>query len=153
MSYCPKCNSQLDKEPYLTKDGWMCYDCPQCNSAYYLPATQPHYTPEPQDEEGSSAVYIIIFLVCTMISITLIGLHSRNINMFIIFFIGALVAIITGFIKHPRNRVIQVLFWLTIALVTLMVIAVIIFIIACINIYGDYIDFINTYGDYIDFLP
>jgi len=133
MRHCSKCNCQLNKEPYLTEDGWMCYDCPQCHFSHYVPVTQPHYTPEfrPQDKEGNGNIYIIIFSVCIGISIALASPIS------VIFFIGALVAIVTGFIKHPRNRAIKVLFWLTIALMILSVIATIILIITCINACAD----------------
>jgi len=140
MDHCSKCNCQLSKDPDSIENGWLRYDCPQCNSAYYLPATQPHYTPAPhsQDKEDNAKIYIIIFLVFIVISIALIGLHSRNINMSIIFLIGALVTMLTGFIKYPRNRVIQVLFLLIAALMVLTVIAVIISIIACINDLSDF---------------
>ena len=140
----------MNKEPYLTEDGWMCYDCPQCNSSHYAPATQPHYTPAPgpQNKEDDAKIYITIFLVCIGVNIVLTvtapfiiphiphSIYSTPLALSLAILshlsgLGALVAIVTGFIKCPHNRAIKILFWISMAFIIGSILLLAIFIVAC----------------------
>jgi hypothetical protein len=150
VDQCPKCYCQLDKVN-LT-EGWLhCY-CKRCHFSHEIPITHdnpiphniplphdnptPHNTPIPKD---NAITYIIIYLVCVGVSFILWSFPffalNNNISytFSVIFPIAALVAIVTGFIRHPKSRAIKVLFWITIALIAFAVISIVVAIITCIH--------------------
>ena len=138
MDNCPKCNSQLEKDSNLIMDGWLRLHCPQCD--FY------HYIQTPQGKQDGSKTFIILYIFFAGVSALLrtlpivTGSPVIFSNISAVFSIGAVVTIVTGFIKYPRNRAIKVLFWITIALIALSVLLVVLLIIACMVACNDCMD-------------
>ena len=145
MKYCPKCYYQLELENDLKSEDGLQY-CPKCNACI-----------NPEISAGNPKIYIIVYLIFVALSLifpfalylfsNLINLKDTLLDISVEFFlsgisvlssliflfpIAALVTITTGFIKCPKSRAIKVLFWVTIGLIILSIIAIIILVISCV---------------------
>ena len=138
MNNCPKCGYPLEEDSNLTKDGLMRYHCPQCLISHYVSVAQEEESdpisqdeevePTSQDEGDGPQICIIIYLICFGAGIIMLRFFPLAT---LILFIGALVSVVTGFIKYPQNKAMKVFFWLTIAQIILAAILVITLIIIC----------------------
>lgn len=107
LDYCPTCNAQENNNAnnivvkcqcgQKLEENWKF--CPKCNA----PINVEIITTNTELTKDNSQNYIIIFLISIAINFFL------NSN---VFFLIALITIVSGKINYPNNKAIKILFWL-----------------------------------------
>lgn len=99
--------------------GWK--SCPQCNTPINVEIATSNTNESTPLKKENSTIYITIFLACLALGYFLQG----------IFYMVALITIITGKIKCPNSRAIKVLFWLSILAIVIYAVLIVWLIISC----------------------
>ena len=95
--------------------------CPKCNSPINVEITSE--TPAEEKNNDGAHIFIIIFII--LVGAGFCGVPFAP--------LGALLVIITAYIKYPKNRTIKILFWLYLFLIVLAVLFMMWMIATCMN--------------------
>lgn len=118
--YCKKCGFEVEKD-------WSF--CPKCKANLQdenLETNKEVILEKQRKESKGSNICICMFLI------NVIFLFKFDDYKWI-FFLGALISIVTGFIKFQNNKIIKVMFWLFLTAVAIYILLILAIIITCGN--------------------
>ncbi len=117
---CKKCGVKIEKN-------WEY--CPNCRENLLnenIETNKETIIEKTDKDKTNSMICIFVFLINIIALFTMDHYNG-------IFFILALISIVTGFIKYPNSKIIKVLFWLFLIGVILYVLLIIVLLITCLN--------------------
>lgn len=122
MTYCPKCGCQQEENAVEINGVKQCHTCKAYIKSDGSIAEQPMQILDSRDSKiDSPQNYIIAWAICVGLAfITGITL------------IPAIIVIVIAFVKFPDNTAVKILFWITIALIVIAVIAVVLLVATCV---------------------
>lgn len=117
LNYCFNCGEKLDKD-------YKC--CPKCGTQLLN-----NEITSKSDSKNNGTIYIIICLSSYILNLLLSLLELSNSNLEALLGIVSLFSIITGKIKHPENKTINIIFWIWLIWTILEIILLILSLIFC----------------------